>query len=176
MAFGSQEDSLGSVKSLQPKPPRKDLNKMYTQDQYILRFDARLVSENKDDQQRKFIISFFCGDDTIQAYEVAGKNTGIWKGKFIERMSHINPITKKPYTERDFQIGEILQFTVYKFQLLRADEYTHKYMKSKPEVFKEADIEFVLEKLKKKAREYSSIDEFLIYLIKKTRQEQKRQD
>lgn len=42
-------------------------------------------------------------------------------------------------------------------------------MKSKPEVFKEADIEFVLEKLKKKAREYSSIDGFLIYLIKKTR-------
>lgn len=28
--FGSEEDSLGSVKSLQPKPPRKDINKMYT--------------------------------------------------------------------------------------------------------------------------------------------------
>lgn len=28
--FGSEEDSLGSVFSLDPKPPRKDLNKMFT--------------------------------------------------------------------------------------------------------------------------------------------------
>ena len=28
--FGSEEDSLGSVFSLQPNPPRKDLNKMFT--------------------------------------------------------------------------------------------------------------------------------------------------
>jgi len=28
--FGSEEDSLGSVYSLQPKPPRKDINKMFT--------------------------------------------------------------------------------------------------------------------------------------------------
>lgn len=40
-------------------------------------------------------------------------------------------------------------------------------MKSKPEVFKEADIEFVLDRLKKKAKEFKSLDEFLVTLIKK---------
>ncbi len=27
--YGTEEDSLGSVKSLQPKAPRKDVNKMF---------------------------------------------------------------------------------------------------------------------------------------------------
>lgn len=40
-------------------------------------------------------------------------------------------------------------------------------MKSKPEVFKEADIEFVLDKLKKKAKEYKSLEDFLVVFVKK---------
>ena len=68
----------------------------------MLRFDARLLSETKDDNSRTFIISFFCGDDTIQVYEVADKNSGIWKGKFLERTKHINPVTKKFFVESEF--------------------------------------------------------------------------
>lgn len=68
---------------------------MYTQDQYILRFEARLVSKSKDDNIRKFIISFFCGDDTVMVYEEANKNSGIWKGKFLERTKLVNPDTKQ---------------------------------------------------------------------------------
>jgi len=76
---------------------------MYTQDQYILRFEARLLSENREDNTRKFIISFFCGDDTIMAYETADKNSGIWGGKFLERSKHKNPKNKKLfYKEVDF--------------------------------------------------------------------------
>lgn len=32
---------------------------------HILRFDAKLISTEPDDENRKFIISFYCGDDTI---------------------------------------------------------------------------------------------------------------
>jgi len=63
---------------------------MYTQDQYILRFEARMLSENREDNSRHFIISFFCGDDTIMVYEEADKNSGLWRGKFLERMKHKN--------------------------------------------------------------------------------------
>jgi hypothetical protein len=42
---------------------------MYTSDQNVLRFEARLISQIKDYNNRKFIISFFCGDDTIQVYQ-----------------------------------------------------------------------------------------------------------
>ncbi len=33
-----------------------------------MRFEARLLSESKEDNNRRFIISFYCGDDTVMAY------------------------------------------------------------------------------------------------------------
>ena len=46
--YGSPEDSLGSVYSLQPKPPKKDMTKLFTNDHFVVRFDARLMSESRD--------------------------------------------------------------------------------------------------------------------------------
>jgi hypothetical protein len=83
--FGSEEDSLGSVRNLQPKPPKTDFNKMFTSDQFILRFEARMISDNEEDNSRKFIVSFFCGDDTTMVYQTCERNSGITAGKFIER-------------------------------------------------------------------------------------------
>lgn len=62
--------------------------KLFTNDQYVLRFEARLISEVKDENDRLFILSFFCGDDTIQIYQNTGKNSGVWGGKFLERKKH----------------------------------------------------------------------------------------
>jgi hypothetical protein len=67
-----------------------------------LRFEARLVSKNKEDNKRSFIISFFCGDDTVMVYETADKNSGIWGGKYLERMRHTNPNKNRFYNETDF--------------------------------------------------------------------------
>jgi len=61
-----------------------------------------LLSENKEDNERQFIISFFCGDDNIMVYEIADKNSGLTKGKFMEKLKHKSPITGKFYTEKDF--------------------------------------------------------------------------
>lgn len=88
--YGTLEDSLGSVYALQPKPPKKDVIKMFTEDQNVLRFEARLISKIKDYNNRKFIVNFFCGDDTIQVYQETDKNSGIVGGKFMERKKHRN--------------------------------------------------------------------------------------
>jgi len=40
-------------------------------------------------------------------------------------------------------------------------------MKSKPEVFKEADVDHVLEKIKKRADNYPTYDDFLVDVTKK---------
>ena len=32
---------------------------------HILRFESKLVSPDSDDETRKFMIKFYCGDDTI---------------------------------------------------------------------------------------------------------------
>jgi len=171
--FGSEEDSLGSVFSLQPKAPRKDINKMFTCDQYILRFEARLISENKEDNIRKFIISFFVGDDTIQVYENAERNSGIWAGKFLERKKHKSPITNGYYTEKDFQLGENIVLANYRFQLLRVDEFTYRYMRERPSTFKTCNVDKILDKLRALAKKYKSNEEFAVAFFKQLDKEGK---
>ena len=49
---------------------------------------------------------------------------------------------------------------------MKADEFTHKYFKSKPDVFVEADISKVLRRLKDFSKGYNSFEDYLIDLIK----------
>lgn len=43
--IGSEEDSLGSCYSLEPRPPKKDLKKLIENDRKQLRFHAKLVTD-----------------------------------------------------------------------------------------------------------------------------------
>ena len=52
---------------------------------YILRFECRLLNEDEDLNSKTFILSFYCGDDNIQVYETAKRNSGVWSGKFLEK-------------------------------------------------------------------------------------------
>lgn len=133
--YGSVEDSLGNVYALQPKPPKKDMVKLFTNDQYTLRYEARMISENKEDNIRKFIIAFFCGDDTIQVYQNAEKNSGIWGGKFIERKRQDKVGEDRYIRDTDFQIGGLIKIGAFNFQLLKADDFTLNYMKERPEKY-----------------------------------------
>ena len=138
--YGSPEDSLGNVYSLQPKPPKKDMTKLFTNDQYVLRFEARMISESVEDNIRRFIVSFFCGDDTIQVYQNAEKNSGIWGGKFLERKKQEKSGEKRYIVDTDFQIGGLIKIGAYNFQLLKADDFTLNYMRERPEKFPETDL------------------------------------
>ena len=86
--FGSEEDSLQSVKTLNPKPIMKNEKKIFKCDMHILRFECKLVSTEPDDETREFMLSFFCGDDTIQVYEKCDKNAGRLGGKFLQRNTY----------------------------------------------------------------------------------------
>jgi len=66
-----------------------------------MRFEARLVSENREDNERKFIISFFCGNDTIKVFLNAERNSGIWGGNFQER-AQFRKENGEYYTQKDF--------------------------------------------------------------------------
>ena len=113
--IGAEADALGSVHSLNPKPPRKDVNKIFKNDMHILRFSCKLVSPEPDDENRDFTISFFCGDDTVLVYEICDKNSGRMGGKFMERAQHKNPATDTPYTEADFAVGKTIYLNGYRF-------------------------------------------------------------
>ena len=165
--FGTEEDSMGSVVNLRPKVPKPNMKKMFKQDMHILRFNAKLVSTEPDDENREFIISFYCGDDTIQIYEVCDKNSGRIGGKFMEKKTHKNPVTNGNYEEKDLCIGRTLFLGGFRFQLASADEYTEKYMEDNPEQFPEQNINNILDKIKKKAVGYASMQDYCIDLLVK---------
>ena len=169
--YGTPEDSLGSVKALDPnlKPGlnKKDMKKMFKQDMHILRFNCKLVSTEPDDENREFIISVYCGDDTIQVYEVCDKNSGRMGGKFMERKKHKNPVTDNYYDEHDFLIGRTVFLGGFKFQIISADEYTEKYMEDNCDVFPESNLDLVIAKIKKASRNYPSLQAYAVDLLKK---------
>jgi hypothetical protein len=165
--YGTAEDSLGSVYSLQPKPPKVDMKKMFKQDMHILRFESKLISTEPDDESRRFIVSFYCGDDTIQVYEVCDKNSGRIGGKFMERKKHSNPVSNNYYNERDFLLGHTIFLGGFKFQLMKADEYTEKYMEDNPDVFPQSALNHVIAKIKRGAANYKNLQEYAVALLGK---------
>lgn len=164
--YGSPEDSLGSVFSLRPKAPKVDMKKMFKQDMHVLRFESSLVSTDADDISRRFIISFYCGDDTIQVYEVCDKNSGRIGGRFMERQKQNNPETGVYYTEKDFKIGQIVHLAGFTFRLVKCDEYTEKYMEDNAAVFPESSIEAIIEKIRQGASSFPNLQEYAIHLMK----------
>lgn len=164
--YGTLEDSLGSVYSLQPVYPKIDMKKMFKQDMHTLRFEASLVSTEPDDETRKFMITFYCGNDTVQIYEICDKNSGRIGGRFMERQKQINPTTNNYYTEKDFMIGNIVFLAGFKFRIVKADEYTEKYMEDNSEVFPQASLDHLIEKIKRGASKHKSLQDYAVYLMK----------
>ncbi len=123
-----------------------------------------MISESKDDNDRNFLISFYCGDDTIQIYQNADKNSGIWGGKFSERQKYKKD--DRYLEEKDFQIGGFVKLGPYTFQLLKADDFTIEFMKEHPEIFPEINLNANLDKLKALSSNHKSYDDFLIWVLK----------
>lgn len=127
--FGSEEDSLGNCLRLENKPPKKDYYKYIDNDTLILRFLARLNTKVLEDVDRRFLISFFVADDTIQVYEMSNRNSGIWEGKFLKRGKYTNVENdNKQFTISDFEIGKSMRINTFSFYVLDADEFTKKWM------------------------------------------------
>ena len=158
---------MGSVIALQAKPPKFDMKKMFKQDMHILRFNSKLVSTDPDDETRTFIISFYCGDDTIQVYEVCDKNSGRIGGRFMERKKQRNPVNQSYYSEKDFMLGRTVFLVGFKFMLMSSDEYTVQYMKDNSTVFPEASLQSIMAKIKAPARNYPSLQAYAIDLLKR---------
>lgn len=125
--FGSEEDSLGSCMSLCPKPPRKDYKKMAEFDRMLLRFQARMISSRKEQQQRRFIVTYYLTDDTVAIYEPELRNSGIVNGKFLERGAYKSAEGVR-YVLDHFVVGAELAFNAHRFELIDADEYTKKFL------------------------------------------------
>ncbi|KAJ3275375.1 EF-hand domain-containing protein 1 [Terramyces sp. JEL0728] len=141
--FGTVEDSLGSVKYLVLKPPKKDFIKMLENEHKILRFVAKMESKHKEDQDRRFVISYRLADDMMTIYEPPQRNAGIIGGKFMERTRVLRPGSSLSdpqgpsyYDATDLYIGVKIKVLSHKFVLVDADEFVFNYMEAEGERFK----------------------------------------
>lgn len=165
--YGSEEDSLNNVKHLnfQGKNIEYYVDK-FKRDKHILRFLSKLISPIASDEERRFIISFFVKDQSIQIFELAARNSGRQSCKFYDRQRIKNPFTNKYYTEKDCIIGNCIYANHYTFKLLKMDEYTRKYMLSNPEIFRDANVKNVVNRIKLGCTGWNNdFEEFLVHLL-----------
>lgn len=144
---GTEEDSLQNCLHLQPKIPKADLVKLTTLDGKILRFEARCANFQVEDEDRRFIIAYFLANDTCACYEVRQRNSGCMEGKFAERGRKRNPVTGKWYTPGDLYVGTTVTISAMPMFIIRADEYTLRYMEDNNYQFPVSDPSIILQKL-----------------------------
>mmetsp|Transcript_98280 Transcript_98280/g.174170 ORF Transcript_98280/g.174170 Transcript_98280/m.174170 type:complete len:621 (-) Transcript_98280:154-2016(-) len=136
---GTEEDSLINCKMVQPKPPKQDLVRLMTLSGEILRFEAKLVNGQPEDEIRKFIIGFFPADFNVAVWELQLRNSGVTGGKFCEKSRMKNPETGKYFELADFGIGKTVIIKSHPLHILRADEHTLLYSEAHPEDMPYAD-------------------------------------
>lgn len=137
--FGSAEDSLASCIALRPKPPRKDLIKLMSHSEKVLRFEAKMANQLPEDSSRKFIIGCFLADDSVAVWELRQRNSGHSEGKFAERSRKINPATGQSFKPQDFFVGADVVINSVPFSIHRADEYSLRFMEAHTDQFPMAD-------------------------------------
>uniref|UniRef100_A0A7S0S6H3 EF-hand domain-containing protein n=1 Tax=Chlamydomonas leiostraca TaxID=1034604 RepID=A0A7S0S6H3_9CHLO len=154
--YGTLEDSLQNCLALVPKPPRRDMHKLMNKDKIILRFTVRIVEtdthkHSPTDLARRFVLSYFMMDDSVQVFEPPVRNNGIAGGKFLERQKVYKPSSEEIYTYMDLYVGATLEIFNRTFELMEADEYTYTYMENNKHIFIMADHEILLKSLRAQA-------------------------
>ena len=165
--FGSEEDSLLSVFYLNPAGKvHEHYTKEFKRDKHILRFNAKLISPVPSDEERKFIVSYYVKDESIQIYEIADRNSGRLSCKFLERKKMKNPYTNRYYSEKDLMVGKTIYLNKYTFRLLECDEYTKKYMRDNAEIFRDSDCSEVIARIRTAGNVFDNFDNYLVAILK----------
>jgi len=84
----------------------------------------------------------------------------------MKRKKQTNPETGDYYRESDLYLGRTVHLAGFTFMLMSADEYTEKYMEDNPDIFPEASVEVVLNKIKAGASEHASLQDYAVFLMK----------
>jgi hypothetical protein len=114
----------------------------------VLNFSAKLHTRNLDDLRRKFVVSFFLFDQTIQIYEEKVVNSGFRHGKFLGKTRIVNPETHLFFAPGDFHVGKRINVGGRVFELTEASQLAYGIMESSPDDFPESDLAAQLSKLR----------------------------
>ncbi|KAL7303856.1 hypothetical protein TKK_0003978 [Trichogramma kaykai] len=162
--YGTYEDSLGNCFKAVPKRPKYSTDKYYryenqSNDNRILRFGAKMISDVAANDDRCFVISLYLFDGTIAISEVSCKKTGHTLSLFQKRMLMRLPgqdlfSSEKPryYGAEHLYLGAVVELNSFKFFIESADEYTLDYMERHSSQFPKANATLIMNKIRDKLR------------------------
>ena len=112
--------------------------------QTILSFKAHLVSKNREDILRKFIVNFFVDDDKFSVFETVVPNSGFPGGQFISKQHFINQETGAPFQTEELYIDAEIVLNGWRFHLDEATEGTLRAMEAQPDQYPKSDLSTTL--------------------------------
>eukprot|EP00747_Dinoflagellata_sp_TGD_P211066 gnl/TRDRNA2_/TRDRNA2_84270_c1_seq1.p1 gnl/TRDRNA2_/TRDRNA2_84270_c1~~gnl/TRDRNA2_/TRDRNA2_84270_c1_seq1.p1 ORF type:complete len:576 (-),score=143.73 gnl/TRDRNA2_/TRDRNA2_84270_c1_seq1:146-1732(-) len=151
--YGSHEDSMGSVLTLVPKPPKKDFVKLFKNEGKVLRWTARFHNAKAEDADRLFVVNYYLYDDCLSIHEPPQRNIGIITGKFLEKAIWENQITGRLFQPEDMAPGKVIKACNRAFIILEPDAYTKKWLSDPEGHSKNMDLPSVLEKIREGMRQ-----------------------
>ncbi|CAE7587888.1 efhc2 [Symbiodinium sp. CCMP2456] len=136
---GKEEDSLISCKMINVKPPKVDLEKLMVYTGEVLRFEAKMINGQVEDEMRLLVIAFYPHDDEVAVFEVPVRNSGHWTGKFADKRRMINPATGQRFKLSDLRVGTTVTMAGQPLYITRADERCLQFLEARPKQFPYAD-------------------------------------
>lgn len=146
--IGTEEDSLMNCHMIDPKPAKQDLEKLMLLSGESLRFEAKMVNGEPEDECRRFCIAFFPDTERTAVYELVQRNSGHMGGKFREKARIKNPATGKYFCLQDFWVGTTVNICAQPLQITRADEHALQYLEDRPNEFPMSDPDATARKLR----------------------------
>jgi hypothetical protein len=88
LAIGSEEATLATV--FGQRVPAKNFKKMQRDKGRMLRCRLHMVTSHPVNSTRKFVLTYYLEDDSIQVFEETVKNSGVVGGTFLKQGRHQN--------------------------------------------------------------------------------------
>jgi len=151
--FGSEEDSLQSCVGplLNTSPPKKKHG-----ENKVLSFVCELSSNRKEDEGRRFVLTYYVTDTTIKVHEIPAKNSGFVGGVFLSRGKYKNP-ENEYVTDKDIFIGATVILQRHGFHILQSNENTLQWMETHSESLPKSNFNLIMDKLRSIDRIYDDI-------------------
>ncbi|OHT08895.1 hypothetical protein TRFO_22379 [Tritrichomonas foetus] len=116
----------------------------------VLQFTASLVTRDKNDKQREFVIAYYVEDRAFAISERLIPNSGFRGGKFMQKTVVNNPKSGKPYDPSEIFIGAVIEIAGRQFCLQEASEDALKVMEARSDVFTKCDLALIMNQLREK--------------------------
>ncbi|CRK98354.1 CLUMA_CG011714, isoform A [Clunio marinus] len=157
--WGSYEDSEGNCLGIEPKSPKIDFKKFLSYDKLVLRFGAKMISNVRENNDRRFNITYHLANDTISVYELPCRNFGFGAGEFFGKSKFYLPGQDKftsdrpiAYRSQDFYLGATVNLRNFSFKIISADLFALKFMEDHKELYPLSHPTIILTKIRDRLR------------------------